>query len=552
MLLLSPLRVRDGWGTVWYFYRKEGNMSSSFRFLIPFLAVCASLAAQTYASQAFNVTVQKSVGYNGWTSGWDTVHVAKNDLITLAVVPKLGGRVMQYDLGTNKSLFVYNSNQVPSSGDSMVGGFRMLPSPQSDFGWPSPPNLDLNPYLCAIRTNNTDSAVIYLESKVENSTDTKYQKHKGLQFKRLITLYKASTRVKVEMTMLNKGTQTMMHGIWDITQTACKNDSNSWVYFKRNPSSTLGGGKGYVHYASAPGGALQWNPNAAEGNIMGVRFLKTVGKIGADCKAGWICFNDRATGYAYVKTFAYQEGQTYPDSGASVQVYTYAAYNMLEVEVLGPNVTLAAGDSTKLVENWYAARSLGPVLDVNGAGLITKRLAAQQTADTVALTGTFGVFYPGTVKTQFCNASGSVVAIADSVAVLPSDSLRVNKKLGVPAGATIIRLAALDAAGTLIGTLDSVAVPNPVNLLDRRFFSNRTGNISILSGKKGQLQIIVPFEGICTTKLFTIDGKLTATFTGRAPYRYPVTISNAAAKVLFVRIEGPQWTVNKVLCIPGK
>jgi hypothetical protein len=515
--------------------------------VIPGLIICASLAAQPYI-----VTVQKSVGYSGWTSGWDTVDVAKNDLITLAVVPKLGGRVMQYDLGTNKSLFVYNSNQVPTSGDSMVGGFRMLPSPQSDFGWPSPPNLDLNPYLCAVRTNATDSAVIYLESKVENSTDTLYKKHKGLQFKRLITLYKASTHVKVEMTMLNKGSQTMMHGIWDITQTACNSDSNCWVYFKRNPSSTLGGGKGYVHYASAPGGVSQWNPNAAEGNIMGVRFLKTVGKIGADCKAGWICYNDRKTGYAYVKTFTYQDGQTYPDSGASVQVYTYAKYNMIEIEVLGPLITLAAGDSTKLVENWYAARSLGPVLDVNAAGLITKRLTAQQTADTATLTGTFGVFYPGKVKTQFCNATGGVVAIADSVAVLPTDSLRVNKKLGVPAGAVGIRLAAFDAAGTPIGTLDSVAVPNPVNIRDLEKSSNRPGKISILSGKNGLLHIIIPFEGICTTRLFTIDGKLAATFTGRAPYRYPVNVSNASAKIILAKIEGPGWTENRVVYIPGR
>jgi hypothetical protein len=503
-------------------------------------------------AQSYDVTVEKKLGYNGWTSGWDTVHVAKNNIVTIAIVPKLGGRVMQYDLGTNKSLFVYNSNQVPSSGNDVVGGFRMLPSPQSDFDWPSPPNLDFNPYTCTERIANADSTVIYLESQVENSTDSKYAKHKGLQFKRLITLYKASTRVKIEMTMLNKGSQSMTHGIWDITQTACASGSSCWVYFQRNPSSTLGGGKGYVHYASAPGGASQWNPNAAEGNIMGVQFLKTVGKIGADCKAGWICFNDRATGYAYVKTFTYQEGKTYPDTGASVQVYTYADYNMLEVEVLGPLVTLSAGDSTKLVENWFAARSPGPVLAVNASGLVTKKLTAQQTADTVTLAGTFGVFYPGKVKTQFCDVSGAVVSIADSAAVLPSDSLRVNKKIGVPAGATSIRLAAFDTKGSPTGTLDSVAVPNPVNTRNQKYAANHPGNILIVSGKKGQLQIIVPFEGICTTRLFTIDGKLTATFTGRAPYRYPVTMSNAAAKVLFVRIEGQGWTENKVLCIPGK
>jgi hypothetical protein len=522
-----------------------GIIQTTVKHLIPCLIVCGLVMAQSY-----DVTVEKSIGYSGWTSGWDTVHVVNNGIVTITVVPKLGGRVMQYNLGTNKSLFVYNSNQVPTSGNDMVGGFRMLPSPQSDFNWPSPPKLDFNPYACALLINDIDSAVIYLESQVENSTDAKYQKHTGLQFKRLITLYKASTRVKVEMTMLNKGSQTMTHGIWDITQTACANSSNCWVYFKRNPSSALGGGKGYVHYASAPGGASQWFPNAAEGNVMGVQFLKTVGKIGADCKAGWICFNDRAAGYAYVKTFAYQEGKTYPDTGASVQVYTYADYNMLEVEVLGPLVTLSAGDSTKLVENWYAARSPGPVLDVNAAGLITKKLTVQQAADTVTVSGTFGIFCPGTVKTQFCSASGAVVAIADSAAVLPSDSLRVNRKFDVPAGATGIRLAAFNAKGALVGTLDSAAVPNPVTTRNLKNPFSRRGNVSIQSEKNGLLRITVPLEGICTATLFTVDGKPVATFTGKAPYRRSVDVSDLGAKVFFVKIAGQGWTENRVVCIP--
>jgi hypothetical protein len=500
-------------------------------------------------SQSYDVTLGKQTGYSGWTTVWDTVYVLKNNIVTVAIVPKLGGRVMQYNLGTNPFIFIFNSQQMPSSGNDLVGGFRMLPSPQSDFDWPSPPNLDFKPYTCATRINNADSSVVYLESQIEISADAKYVKHAGLQFNRLITLYKASSRVKVEMTMLNKGTQSMTHGIWDITQTACANGTNCWVYFKRNPTSTLGNGKGYVHYASASGGASQWFPNAAEGDIMGVQFQKAVGKIGADCKAGWICFNDRVAGMAYVKTFAYQEGKTYPDSGASVQVYTYGDYNMLEVEVLGPLVTLAAGDSTKMVENWYAARSSGPVLDVNAAGLITKKLTVQQTADTVTLNGTFGIFSPGVVKTQFCNASGTVVAIADSTPVLPSDSLLINKKFVLPAGAVRIRLAAFAAA--FIGTLDSVAIPNPIAIREQKTPSTLARNISFLGQQNGRLRVIVPFEGIVTITLLTVDGKLADTFTGKAPYRHSFDVPTIAATMLLAKIEGLGWTQTRVVRIEG-
>jgi hypothetical protein len=526
-------------------------MSVVIRIIISCALLHGVISAQTYT-----VSLEKKTGYNGWTTGWDMVYAVKNDIVTVAIVPKLGGRVMQYDLGANKSLYIYNSSQTPTSGNDVVGGFRVLPSPQSDFVWPSPPNLDFNPYTCTEQVNNADSAVIYLESQVENSTDSKYQKHKGLQFKRLITIYKASTQVKVEMTMLNKGTQTMTHGIWDITQTAASG-SNCWVYFQRNPSSTLGGGKGYVQYMNEGTDATQWKPDAADGNIMGVQYLKKVGKIGADCKAGWICFNDRQSGYAYVKTFTYQEGKTYPDSGASVQVYTYANNDMVEVEVLGPLDTLAPGDSTKLIENWYAARSSGPVLAVNKAGLITNKLSIQKTADVVSASGTFGVFLPGTVKMQFCNAAGSVVAVADSVAVTPADSLRINKQFALSPSASegALRLAAFDVQGNLIGILDSAASPIPAVGLgyETKFqsASNQSGKRTTVFRLKGTLRINVPFDGTRTTTVFSIDGKRLASFTGEAPYRHSINVSTAASEVLLVRIEGAGMTETRCIGIPG-
>jgi hypothetical protein len=271
--------------------------------------------------------------------------------------------------------------------------------------------------------------------------------------------------------------------------------------------------------------------------------------MGADCKAGWVCFNDRKTGYAYVKTFTYQDGRNYPDSGASVQVYTYSSYSMVEVEVLGPLVTLAAGDSTKLVENWFAARSHGPVLDVNTAGLITKRLTAQQTADSVTLNGSFGVFYPGKVKTQFCNATGGVVATADSIAVLPSDSLRVNKKLGVPSGAVSIRLVAFNTSGASIGTLDSTAVPNPTAVGDGRgvAVAMRHSLQPVITRIAGQLMVGVPFDGLFTTDVYSVNGKRVASFAAKAPYRHAIDVKGYASNMLVVKIAGPGFTVNRMV-----
>ncbi len=461
---------------------------------------------------------------------------------------------MQYDLGTHQSMYVHAPAQLPTSGNDLVGGFRVLPSPQSDFGWPSPPNLDFNPYTVAERSVGADSTVIYLESRVEDTEDSRYMKHQGLQFKRTVTLYKASTRVKVEMTMLNKGPDSLTHGIWDITQSAC-GSSDVWVYFPRNPASTLGGGRGYVQYMNEGSDSTQWKPDAAEGGIMGVQYLKKVGKVGADCRAGWICFNDRKNGYAYVKAFDYQEGKTYPDSGAAVQVYTYSDYDMLEVEVLAPLTVLGTNDSVTFTENWYAARSHGPVLAVNGAGLVTKRLRADQPqpSDSVGLTGVFGQFFPGKVRIQFTDSSGAEVLTADSVPVLPADSLVLAKKYQAAPGGAFIRLALFDNAGQFRGILDSVAVPHPapgVGTAGQR--KHGTYGRSISLSRAGRfLRAGSRQPGSLTVELLSIDGKLLSRSSAENAYTCSVTLPGNCGQLCIVRINAGGVVEHRKICLAG-
>ncbi len=499
-------------------------------------------------AQQYDVSLEKTSNYNNWGAAWDSVVVLKNGIVTLAAVPKIGGRVMQYDLGTHPSIYIHKpmigKNIV--CGDSMVGGFRQLPSPQSDFQWPSPPKVDFGAYTCTVLHNNADSAVISMLSPIEDSNLEKYKTHKGLQFKRDITLYKGSSRVKVVMTMFNKGQQSMTHGIWDITQSSCSNNDttdleNFWVYFQRYQQSSLGGNKGYVQYKNEGTGAgEQWVPDTAPGNIMGVQFKKLRGKIGADCRAGWICFNDRYDAYAYVKTFSYQNGKTYPDSGASVQVYTYPNLNMLEVEVLGPLTTIAPGDSVTLEENWFAARSNGPVLAVNSAGLITKKLTGVQSGDSLDVNGVFGVFYQGYVKTQFCDASKTVVSTVDSVPVTPTDSFYVNKKLQIPAGAAYVHLTAFDSKGTAVGILDSAAVPSPLSNGKglQPQVSSITAHSITAQVENSAVMINIPYNGTYRITLHTIDGKQIGSRTVNAPCRFAMKHRKLTGNVVIIMVNG--------------
>lgn len=73
-------------------------------------------------------------------------------------------------------------------------------------------------------------------------------------------------------------------------------------------------------------------------------------KIGVGNRQGWAAYAEG--GELFVKrTAAFDEAKRYPDFGSSYQTYT--AGDFMEVETLGPIVTLAPGASTEHVETWW-------------------------------------------------------------------------------------------------------------------------------------------------------------------------------------------------------
>jgi hypothetical protein len=71
-------------------------------------------------------------------------------------------------------------------------------------------------------------------------------------------------------------------------------------------------------------------------------------KAGVMVTDGWVAY--ARNGHLFVKQFAYQPGAPYPDWGCSVETFTFS--EMLEVETLGPLVTLKPGATVEHVEEW--------------------------------------------------------------------------------------------------------------------------------------------------------------------------------------------------------
>ena len=72
-------------------------------------------------------------------------------------------------------------------------------------------------------------------------------------------------------------------------------------------------------------------------------------KVGILVKDGWAAY--ARGGHLFVKSFDTIPGATYPDFGCNVELFTNA--DMLEVESLGPLVTLEPGQATEHVECWF-------------------------------------------------------------------------------------------------------------------------------------------------------------------------------------------------------
>ena len=405
------------------------------------------------------VVLEQTANYNDW--GWETL-VLKNDFITVAAVPAIGGRVMSYSLDGHESMWVneeaLGTTPEPSRrGWPNHGGYKNWPAPQADWGWPPPAVLDYGAYSAAIVSETPDSARVSLAS------DTERFHTPGIRFERTLTVYPNSSRVRVEQTVINETERDQSWGIWDITQSIVRNApqqdySNFRVYFPINPNSEYGADG--VTFSKDSGA---WAGPITE-DVYEVQFQPDNAKLFADSRGGWIAYVDLKDGYAYAKTFPIFEDALYPDApsargnagpdGADVAVYV-AQNEYVEVEVMSPVVALTAnGGSYTFTEDWWASRTAGPVLALNEVGLVNERLSVDGGAGTA--TGTFGVFHAGLAYLVYVNAEGAEVGQSAKQAVTPDQLVEGNWTVEMPDGAVRVDLVVDDPQGLRVGAIDSV------------------------------------------------------------------------------------------------
>ncbi|MBN1780958.1 DUF4380 domain-containing protein [bacterium] len=389
--------------------------------------------------------------YKNW--GWQT-WVLKNEWVSLAVVPAIGGRIMEYALGKHSPVFINPAllgktvAPEPEQDWPNFGGYKVWPAPQASWNWPPPPVLDHGAYQAEL-TQETDEAVtLTLKSPIE-----KWQAP-GLALERSVTLKHNSTRAFIRETLINAGEEDISWSIWDVTQQTVTHPgredfTNFHAYFPVRSRSRYGE-TGVYH----TGESAAWKGEAAPG-IFKVEYCPDGQKIFGDSHEGWIGYADAGLDLVMTKSFPNFHGKPYPDNEARVAVYvSERELPYMEVEVMGPIVELAPGESTSLSLDWGIARAEAPVLDVNDIGVVTQGLA---TGDQ-KLTGKYGVFNKGSIYMVYRDLRGVMLKKTVPQPVSPLKPVSIDEPARIDAEVRLIEVQVNGQDGHTLGVIDSLEI----------------------------------------------------------------------------------------------
>lgn len=387
---------------------------------------------------------------------WNTYKL-ENGLISLQVVPDIGGRISQLSLGEKDFMYVnplHAGVTSPETGLSNEGGHlnyggdKIWLAPQgwdNEEQWPGPPCpvLDGKPYSVE---ENAENVSVTLTSGDDHRS--------GIRLSRTIKVFPNSTRVSIESSMLNIGTKARDWGIWAHTQLDATTDGEGYNELMRawtplNPNSIHE--KGYITLFGE-----EDNPSWIVRDDMGmlqVDYFYQVGKIGVDSPDGWVATVDGQDGKVFIQTFDFEEDVEYPN-GASVEFWHNGtgqinAYNQLltmddnpvsnpyifESEVVSPMAHMEPGEKYTYFYDWYTCSIGGdfPIIDCTKAGVVSERLTCHRNDSNVTIQGRFGVFSIGQLEWIALDKHDQTIA-QDIVAeyVSPLDAIVLNHQILAP------------------------------------------------------------------------------------------------------------------------
>jgi hypothetical protein len=274
-------------------------------------------------------------------SGWMNCLRINNSEIEIIATLDVGPRIIRFGFCGERNEFAEYPDQIGLSGDRSYhsyGGHRLWAAPEVQ-GWTNHP--DNNP----VEYEENENTVI-LTAPIENGTKLQKQICLHMDAKR--------NHVQVVHTITNCSTTKLKLAPWAISVLAPGGRAivpqepfllHSQSVLPVRPLVLWG-------YTEMQDARWKWGNRFIQ--LQQDAQAQTVQKFGACITQGWAAYVN--ANHVFLKRFPYSTHATYADFGCNAEFFTNS--RMLEVESLGPLITIKPGESVTHKEDWFLFRGV--------------------------------------------------------------------------------------------------------------------------------------------------------------------------------------------------
>jgi len=416
----------------------------------------------------------QEVNYKGWQA-----QQLSNGMVQLLVVPQNGGRLMQVIFAGHPYLFVnpeFEGKYIPPAPGKWFnyGGDKLWPLPEGNGDeqhWVGDSDvLDDGPFDFRKLSEGK-----YCEIELAGPADSQT----GIQYTRTIRLDAGSARIRFHASMKNVTGHPVEWSVQSVSQYNTGDASSSsvfnrnfWTFTPANPSSSYLN-RYHVRFGPAENPAV----GVRDDGLFTLHYVHMAAELWIDSIAGWLAVVDANSKYAMIERFDYDATKSYPGK-ASVIFWTNgpevrlgpdgtpalskdgdSGPYYLEAELNSPMCRLRAGESCSFDTEWFPTRAGDEFHGVKDPGMIIRPLQATLGKDgKVTISGSFGVFYPGSLIAHFYNDHGSSMETRRVAEADPTQPLLLNATIASPGKVARVSLHLEGADGIDYGSLGESAV----------------------------------------------------------------------------------------------
>jgi hypothetical protein len=220
---------------------------------------------------------------------------------------------------------------------------------------------------------------------------------------------------------------------------------NFWAFTPLNP---LGA---YFNGYQVRSGLADDPSFAVSGDLFKLHWMYLENEVWLDSLAGWLAIVDGKGQFAMVERFQYVRGADYPGKAAVIFYKNGAALELnengrpllrsadvestpyyMEAVINSPMIERRPGDSYAMDTNWWPTRADHQMRALTSAGVIMTPLTVAAFNNSVLISGSFGVFFPGKLQAHVFDSQGVERQTFDLQSVEPQTRAELRREVKLP------------------------------------------------------------------------------------------------------------------------